>query len=70
MRENERLIAELEKNKSKIDRFDEVSIQNQQLKEQINTLNGLQVENNNLKSDLEKEKQRSKNFKIIEILYQ
>ncbi len=70
MHENERLRAELEKNKSKIDKFDEVSIQNQQLKEQINTLNDLQVENNNLKSDLEKEKQRSKNFKIIGKLYQ
>jgi hypothetical protein len=70
MRENERLRAELEKNKSKIDKFDEVSIQNQQLKNQINTLNNLQVENNNLKSDLEKEKQRSKNFKIIGKLYQ
>jgi hypothetical protein len=64
------LRAELEKNKSKIDKFDEVSIQNQQLKEQINTLNDLQVENNNLKSNLEKEKQRSKNFKIIGKLYQ
>lgn len=40
------------------------------MKEQINTLNDLQVENNNLKSDLEKEKQRSKNFKIIGKLYQ
>lgn len=70
MRENECLRAELEKNKSKIDKFDEVSIQKQQLKEQINTLNDLQVENNNLKSDLEKEKQRSKNFKIIGKLYQ
>ena len=35
MRENERLSAELEKNKSKIDKFDEISIQNQQLKNQI-----------------------------------
>lgn len=70
MRENEHLRAELEKNKSKIDKFDEVSIQNQQLKEQINTLNDLQVENNNLKLDLEKEKQRSKNFKVIGKLYQ
>lgn len=70
MRENECLRAKLEKNKSKIDKFDEVSIQNQQLKEQINTLNDLQVENNNLKLDLKKEKQRSENFKIIGKLYQ
>lgn len=70
MLENERLSAELEKNKSKIDKFDEISIQNQQLKNQINTLNNLQVENNNLKLELEKEKQRSENFKIIGKLYQ
>ena len=70
MRENERLSAELEKNKSKIDKFDEISIQNQQLKNQINTLNNLQVENNNLKLELEQEKQRSENFKIIGKLYQ
>ena len=70
MRENERLSAELEKNKSKIDKFDEISVQNQQLKNQINTLNNLQVENNNLKLELEKEKQRSENFKIIGKLYQ
>lgn len=68
--ENERLSAELEKNKSKIDKFDEISIQNQQLKNPINTLNNLQVENNNLKLELEKEKQRSENFKIIGKLYQ
>lgn len=68
--ENERLSAELEKTQSKIDKFDEISIQNQQLKNQINTLNNLQVENNNLKLELEKEKQRSENFKIIGKLYQ
>ena len=49
---------------------DEISIQNQQLKNQINTLNNLQVENNKLKLELEKEKQRSENFKIIGKLYQ
>lgn len=70
MRENECLRAKLEKNKSKIDKFDEISVQNQQLKEQINTLSNLQVENNNLKLELEKEKQRSENFKIIGKLYQ
>lgn len=68
--ENERLSTELEKNKSKTDKFDEISVQNQQLKNQINTLNNLQVENNNLKLELEKEKQRSENFKIIGKLYQ
>ena len=70
MRENECLRAKLEKNKSKIDKFDEISVQNQQLKEQINTLSNLQVENNNLKLELEKEKQRGENFKIIGKLYQ
>ena len=44
--------------------------ENQKLKEQINTLNNLQIENKNLKLDLKKEKQRSENFKIIGKLYQ
>ena len=49
---------------------EQLSAENQQLKNQINTLNNLQVENNNLKLELEKEKQRSENFKIIGKLYQ
>lgn len=44
--------------------------ENQKLKEQINTLNNLQIENKKLKLDLKKEKQRSENFKIIGKLYQ
>lgn len=43
---------------------------NRELKKQINTLNNLQTENNQLKLDLQKEKQRSENFKIIGKLYQ
>ena len=44
--------------------------ENRELKKQINTLNNLQTENNQLKLDLQKEKQRSENFKIIGKLYQ
>lgn len=44
--------------------------ENQKLKEQISTLNNLQIENKKLKLDLKKEKQRSENFKIIGKLYQ
>ena len=44
--------------------------ENQNLKEQINTLNNFESENKNLKLELKKEKQRSENFKIIGKLYQ
>lgn len=44
--------------------------ENRELKKQINTLNNLQTENNQLKLNLQKEKQRSENFKIIGKLYQ
>ena len=44
--------------------------ENRKLKKQINTLNNLQTENNQLKLNLQKEKQRSENFKIIGKLYQ
>ena len=68
--ENEDLKKELIKKQELFKNAEQLSAENQQLKEQINTLNDLQVENNNLKLDLEKEKQRSKNFKIIGKLYQ
>lgn len=68
---NEINSLEVQKNRlQKETNYNAMLAENQQLKEQINTLNDLQVENNNLKSDLEKEKQRSKNFKIIGKLYQ
>lgn len=44
--------------------------ENRELKKQITTLNNLQTENNQLKLNLQKEKQRSENFKIIGKLYQ
>ena len=68
--ENENLKKELSKKQELLKNTEQLSAENQQLKNQINTLNNLQVENNNLKLDLEKEKQRSKNFKIIGKLYQ
>lgn len=68
---NEINSLEVRKNRlQKETNYNAMLAENQNLKEQINTLNDLQVENNNLKSDLEKEKQRSKNFKIIGKLYQ
>ena len=68
---NEINSLEVRKNRlQKETNYNAILAENQQLKEQINTLNNLQVENNNLKSELEKEKQRSENFKIIGKLYQ
>lgn len=68
--ENEDLKKELIKKQELFKNAEQLSAENQQLKEQINTLNNLQVENNNLKSDLEKEKQKSNHFKFIGRLYQ
>lgn len=68
---NEINSLEVQKNRlQKETNYNAMLAENQQLKEQINTLNDLQVENNNLKLDLKKEKQRSENFKIIGKLYQ
>lgn len=50
--------------------YNAMMAENQNLKEQINTLNNLQTENKKLKLDLKKEKQRSENFKILGKLYQ
>lgn len=68
---NEINSLEVKKNKlQKETNYNAVLAENQHLKEQINTLNDLQVENKKLKLDLKKEKQRSENFKIIGKLYQ
>lgn len=68
---NEINSLEVRKNRlQKETNYNAMLAENQNLKEQINTLNDLQIENKNLKLDLEKEKQRSKNFKIIGKLYQ
>lgn len=68
---NEINSLEVQKNRlQKETNYNAMLAENQQLKEQINTLNDLQVENNNLKLDLKKEKQRSENLKIIGKLYQ
>ncbi len=68
---NEINSLEVRKNRlQKETNYNAMLAENQNLKEQINTLNDLQIENKNLKLDLKKEKQRSKNFKIIGELYQ
>lgn len=68
---NEINSLEVRKNRlQKETNYNAMLAENQNLKEQINTLNDLQIENKNLKLDLKKEKQRSKNFKIIGKLYQ
>ena len=68
---NEINSLEVKKNKlQKETNYNAVLAENKHLKEQINTLNDLQVENKKLKLDLKKEKQRSENFKIIGKLYQ
>lgn len=68
---NEINSLEVRKNRlQKETNYNAMLAENQNLKEQINTLNDLQIENKNLKLELEKEKQRSENFKIIGKLYQ
>lgn len=68
---NEINSLEVRKNRlQKETNYNAMLAENQNLKEQINTLNDLQIENKNLKLDLKKEKQRSENFKIIGKLYQ
>lgn len=68
---NEINSLEVQKNRlQKETNYNAMLAENQNLKEQIKTLNNLESENKKLKLDLEKEKQRSKNFKIIGKLYQ
>lgn len=68
---NEINSLEVRKNRlQKETNYNAMLAENQNLKEQINTLNNLRIENKNLKLDLKKEKQRSENFKIIGKLYQ
>lgn len=68
---NEINSLEVRKNRlQKETNYNAMMAENQNLKEQINTLNNLQTENKKLKLDLKKEKQRSENFKIIGKLYQ
>lgn len=68
---NEINSLEVRKNRlQKETNYNAMLAENQNLKEQINTLNDFQIENKNLKLDLKKEKQRSENFKIIGKLYQ
>lgn len=68
---NEINSLEVRKNRlQKETNYNTVLAENQNLKEQIKTLNNLESENKKLKMDLKKEKQRSENFKIIGKLYQ
>lgn len=68
---NEINSLEVRKNRlQKETNYNTVLAENQNLKEQIKTLNNLESENKKLKLDLKKEKQRSENFKIIGKLYQ
>ena len=68
---NEINSLEVRKNRlQKETNYNAMMAENQNLKEQINTLNNLQTENKKLKLDLKKEKQRSENFKILGKLYQ
>ena len=68
---NEINSLEVQKNRlQKETNYNTVLAENQNLKEQIKTLNNLESENKKLKLDLKKEKQRSENFKIIGKLYQ
>ena len=68
---NEINSLEVQKNRlQKETNYNAMLAENQNLKEQIKTLNNLESENKKLKLDLKKEKQRSENFKIIGKLYQ
>lgn len=68
---NEINSLEVQKNRlQKETNYNAMLSENQNLKEQIKTLNNLESENKKLKLDLKKEKQRSENFKIIGKLYQ
>lgn len=68
---NEINSLEVQKNRlQKETNYNAMLAENQNLKEQIKTLNNLESENQKLKLDLKKEKQRSENFKIIGKLYQ
>lgn len=68
---NEINSLEVQKNRlQKETNYNAMLAENQNLKEQIKTLNNLESENKKLKLDLKKEKQRSENFKILSKLYQ
>lgn len=68
---NEINSLEVQKNRlQKETNYNAMLAENQNLKEQIKTLNNLESENKKLKLDLKKEKQRSENFKILGKLYQ